>query len=176
MSNSDTEELPPGGPAEMRQRLAVGLDKFLAEIDRLDEHQLTELRDAAGWNVRDHLLHLAAWADGIAALLRREDRWATMGIADPGPGEIDYDAINEQIIAPLRHLSAAEARARLVAADARVREAVAALSDEELELPYGRYVPPFTSNEGYPVGAYIAGNTFGHYQEHLPWIRKIVGE
>jgi hypothetical protein len=174
MSDSEEEDMPPGGPAEMRERLAAGLGKFLAEIDRLDERQLTELRDAAGWNVRDHLLHLAAWADGVAALLRREDRWATMGVADPGPGEIDYNTMNEQIVAPLRHLSAAEARARLVAADRRVVAAVAALSDDELEQPYGRYVPPFSSDEGHPVGAYIAGNTFGHYGEHLAWIRRIV--
>ena len=173
MSDSEEEDMPPGGPAEMRARLDAGLGKFLAAIDSLDERQLIELRDAAGWNVRDHLLHLAAWADGIAALLRREQRWATMGVADPGPGPIDYDTMNEQIVAPLRHLSAAEARARLVAADARVREAVAALSDEELELPYERYVPPFTGDGGHPVGAYIAGNTFGHYAEHLPYIRRI---
>jgi hypothetical protein len=174
MSDSAEEDMPPGGPAEMRERLATGLARFLAEIDMLDERQLTEPRDAAGWNVRDHLLHLAAWAGGIAALLRREDRWASMGIADPGPGEIDYDTVNEQIVAPLRRLSVVEARARLVAADEAVREAVAALSDDELELPYGRYVPPFTGDEGHPVGAYIAGNTFGHYQEHLGWIRGIV--
>jgi hypothetical protein len=173
-SDSAEDDMPPGGPAEMRERLAAGLDKLLAAIGGLDDRQLTEPRDAAGWNVRDHLLHLAAWADGIAALLRREDRWATMGVADPDPGPIDYDAMNEQIVAPLRHLSAAEARARLVAADTRVRQAVAALSDEELEQPYGRYAPPFTSDEGHPVGAYIAGNTFGHYEEHLPYIQRLV--
>jgi len=50
---------------------------------------------------------------------------------------------------------------------------VTALSDEQLELPYDRYVAPFTADTGNPVGMSIAGNSFGHYEEHLPWIEAI---
>jgi len=88
---------PPSGPAELRAQLDAGLAPFLAVIDRLSAPPLTELRDAAGWTVRDHLTHLAAWADGVAALLRREDRWAAMGLTiAPSPGDdLDYDTINQ---------------------------------------------------------------------------------
>ena len=166
---------PPSGPAELRARLDAGLTPFLAALDRLSEAQQTELRDAAGWTLRDHLTHLAAWADGVAALLRREDRWAAMGlnIKDPEQEGIDEDTLNERIAFQQRHLSASEARAWVVAAHGRLAAAVAALSDEELELPYDRYVAPFTGDSGNPVGMYVAGNSFGHYEEHLPWIEAL---
>lgn len=168
-------EPPPSGPAELRAQLDAGLAPFLSALDRLSEAQQTELRDAAGWTVRDHLTHLVAWADGVAALLRREDRWSAMGLANvtPPSTDLDYDSLNEQIAVQQRHLSASEARAAVVAAHGRLVAAVAALSDEQLELPHDRYVAPFTSDTGNPVGTYIAGNSFGHYEEHLPWIEAI---
>jgi len=44
----------------------------------LSKEQQLGPKDVAGWNVRDHLTHLAVWADGVAALLlRREERRAT---------------------------------------------------------------------------------------------------
>lgn len=52
----------------LRKRMDEGLEQFLQVIDRLSEEQMTARTESAGWNRRDHLTHLAAWADGIAAL------------------------------------------------------------------------------------------------------------
>ncbi len=155
-----------------------GLAQFLAFIGELSEEQMLEPKDVVGWNVRDHLTHLAAWADGIAALLRRENRWAVMGLALENPiySEIDFDALNEQIVVQHRHLSPTEARDWLVAAHEQVIAAVTTLSEADLKLPYNRFVAPFTSDGGKPVWNYVASNTFGHYQEHTSWIEEIVGQ
>jgi hypothetical protein len=137
-----------------------------------------EHRDAVGWNIRDHLIHLAVWADGIAALLRREDRWAAMGLAlNPSEDqEHDYDQINEQIAVQHREKSPAEARAWLIAAHGRIAAAIEPLDDAALAKPYDQYVAPFTGETGDPIVWYISGNTYEHYAEHLPWMQAIARE
>ena len=171
-----SSKYPELSKQELVASMNDGLAQFLTFIGELSEEQMLEPKDAAGWNVRDHLMHLAAWADGIAALLRREDRWAAMGltIENPYDNEHDFDTMNEQIVVQHRHLSPAEARDWLVAAHERVAKAIAPLSEADLALTYNRFVAPFTSDGGRPVWGYVAGNTFGHYQEHTSWIREIV--
>lgn len=160
---------------DLRARMDAGLARFEAALDRLSEAQITGPKDAAGWNVRDHITHLAAWADGVAALLRREDRWAAMGVPRSIPeGEhVDYDTINEQIAEQHRARSAFAARELLRDAHARLAAAVESLSDEQLAWPYDRFVAPFTGGEGRAIVEYIAGNHYDHFEEHLPWLLAI---
>lgn len=151
-----------------------GLDQFLQEIDRLSDAQMTAPTDAAGWNVRDHLTHLAAWADGIAALIRRENRWAAMGLEmDEPEGEPDYDVLNAQLVEQSRSLSPGQARDWLLEAHQRVAEAMEGLDESRLSEPYGRFVPPFTGDWGEPIAEYILGNTEDHYDQHTAWLLSI---
>jgi hypothetical protein len=170
-----TQSELPYDPQAMRERMDAGLAQFLALLDRLSPQQMLGPTDAAGWNARDHVTHLAVWADGIAALLRREERWAAMNLAmsDPEGDEPDYDAMNAQIVVQHRHLSPAEARAWLVAAHQGVLEAMEALPAGELSLPYQRFVAPYTGDWGYPIAAYVLGNTEDHYDEHARWIAAL---
>jgi hypothetical protein len=171
-----SDDTLPSTVQNLRAQMDAGLADFLAEIDRLSDSQLRGPTDAAGWTVSDHISHLAVWAKGIAALLRSEDRWAAMGVAMPNPDsdEIDYDALNATIAAQHRDKSPAEARAFLIASHKELVHAVLALLDSALELPYDRFVAPFTADTGHPIAGYIAGNTYEHYAEHLPWIQAIV--
>lgn len=170
-----TDSPLPQSIADLRQRMDRGLAAFLAELDLLTSYQLLGPRDAVGWNIRDHLVHLAVWADGIAALLRREDRWAAMGVTlSEREGEAhDYDLINEQIANQHRTLSPTEARNWLIAAHGRLAAALEPLNDAALAEPYDRYVAPFSGQTGDPIVRYIANNTYEHYAEHLPWIQAI---
>lgn len=169
-----SEQKTPPTMAELRAQMDAGLSSFLAALDRLDASQLVGPVDAVGWTVRDHLVHLAVWADGIATLLRREDRWASMGLANPGSGERDYDAMNETIRRQHVRRTPAEAREWLVAAHQRIATALEGMSDADLAAPYERYAPPFTGDSGDPIWRYVAGDTFEHYAEHLPWMQAIV--
>ncbi|HEX6292237.1 MAG TPA: ClbS/DfsB family four-helix bundle protein [Herpetosiphonaceae bacterium] len=160
----------------LRAEMDASLTQFLAVIDALSDDDLLIPHDDAGWSVRDHLTHLAVWADGIAALLRRDDRWAAMGLVlDPADDtEPEYDVLNAQIQRQHHHLTPAAARAQLVAAHERVAAAVDALADSDLSAPYEHFVAPFTGQEGSLIYEYILGNTAHHYDEHTPWIIAIV--
>jgi hypothetical protein len=160
---------------ELRTRMNNGLEQFLAVIESFSEDQMLVPTDSVGWNVRDHLIHLAVWADGIAALLRREHRWTAMGLdmEEPEDDEPDYDMLNALIIKQHRHLSPAQARDWLMAAHRRVLDAMEALQESELSLPYEQFVSPYTGTWGHPIAEYILGNTEDHYNEHTPWIRAI---
>lgn len=171
-----SEEIATPTKQELIARMNEGLSQFLAFLDHYSAEQLEELTDVVGWNARDHITHLAAWADGIAALLRREDRWAAMGISKELGESQDYDQMNEAIAKQHRHLSAAEARRWLVAAHEGLVAAMEPLEDADLLLPYERFVSPFTGDEGSPIMAYIKGDTYEHYQEHGPWIEEFIPE
>lgn len=151
-----------------------GLRDLLAALDQYSESQLIEPLDTQGWNGRDHLTHLAVWAEGIVALLRRENRWAAMGLAMEEPeSEPDYDLLNDAIVGLHRSMSGGEAREWVVRAHHQVSAAMDALADDELGLPYARYVAPFTGDWGEQITEYILGNTEDHYEEHATWIRSI---
>lgn len=158
----------------LRKQMDEGLTSFLAELDHLSEEQMLGPKDAVGWNVRDHLTHLVAWMDGITALLRREDRWAAMGLPGEPDRPLDFDKINAQIAEQNRQLSPADVRARLVESHRRIVEAMEALDEGDLYAPYDRFVPPFTGTEGRAIVNYILGDSADHYEEHLPWIRGII--
>ena len=173
--------------SEIEGRMETGLREFLAVIDRMSDEEMTGPADSNGWNVRDHLTHLAVWADGIAALVQRQDRWAAMGVDMEAMGmdppfdareperESDYDMLNAEIVAKHRHLTAQQARTWLSEAQQVVVAAMSALPDEELGWPYDRFVAPFAGDRGEPISEYILGNTEDHYDEHLPWVRAIAG-
>ena len=46
------------------------------------------------------------------------------------------------------------------------------MSDADLQRPYNHYQP--SSDRQQPVIGWIIGNTYGHYEEHQPWIAAIV--
>jgi hypothetical protein len=112
--------------------------------------------------------------DGITALLRREDRWAAMGLPGEPERPLDFDIINAQIANQHRHLTPADARSRLIESHRRMVEAMEALDESDLYAPYDRFVPPYTGNDGRAIVEYILGDSADHYEEHLPWIRGIV--
>jgi hypothetical protein len=161
---------------ELRTRMEKGLTEFLAVLDHFSDDEMLIPKDTAGWNVRDHIVHLAVWADGIAALLRREDRWKAMGLVmdNPEGDEPDYDLMNMQIAEQHRQVKPAQARAWLIEAHDRVLKAMDILTDDDLSAPYERFVAPYTGNWGHPIAEYILGNTEDHYDEHTPWVRAIV--
>ena len=169
-----TEEPPVPTVTELRTKMDDGLKALIAALDRLDASRLSGPTDAGGWNVRDHVAHMAVWADGMAALLRRENRWAAMGldITDADRERLGSDGVNDLVVDRHRNLTPNEAKEWLLEAHARVASAVESLTDEDLVRPYGNFATP-PDDGGRPIFQYIAGNTFGHYEEHVPWIESI---
>jgi len=171
-------ETPITTASELIARMNRALDDFTAVLDTIDDADQTGPTDAAGWTVVDHVVHLCCWAEGVAALLRREPRWERMGIPefDPRnrPPGFDFDLVNAALRDRNQGHSPADARNRLAAAHREVTEAVKALAEGELGLASGNFVAPFTEDIGPPIYERVVDNTAEHYEEHTPWILAIL--
>jgi uncharacterized protein (TIGR03083 family) len=157
--------------ANLLQRLEQGWDKLQAYLATLTPEQLTEPTDAAGWTVKDHITHLAAWEDGVCKLLQKQPFRVAVDIdqATWGHGE---DAENEIIRQRYRGWSMNEVRQHFQRVHARLLAQINAMTDDDLRLAYKEYDMETTQNV--PIMEKIIGNSFGHYAEHIPWIEALV--
>jgi uncharacterized damage-inducible protein DinB len=83
MSNQLSENILsdwPQNKAELLTLIEQSRQTLEEALNRLSEAQLTELKDAQGWSVKDHLTHLAAWERGMVDLLEYRARYEGMGL------------------------------------------------------------------------------------------------
>jgi len=59
----------PNTTADVLSRVDRAWTSLEGTVGRLSPAQLTELRDPAGWAVKDHLMHVAVWEDAFVARL-----------------------------------------------------------------------------------------------------------
>src|SRR5258706_3915146 len=162
----------PVTTGELLRRMQNGWDEFQAYLKTLTPEQLTLPSDAAGWTAKDHIMHLAVWEDGIEALLGGKSRQARMGV-DDATWKSDWQAdqyfrINDVIFQQHKNKSLDEVLTAFNSIHERMIKTVGALADADLMCPYNSYDPQSKSEN--PVFGSIVGNTFGHYEEHRPWI------
>ena len=131
-------------------------------LEKLSPHDLTEVRDPAGWSAKDHVMHVALWEQALLASVDGRPRHQALGIDASTEGSEDWDGMNAMIFANTRHRSLADVlqalrtthadtRSRLTAA---VAGAAGAAGEKLLE--------------GLP--GYI-----DHYDQHRGWILELVG-
>ena len=148
----------------------ASLDRLTAE---LSQRQLTT-PGPDGWSPKDHLAHLAAWNLSLVALLEGRDRDAALGVWDVPSEEVDV--VNDLL--HRRHLGLVpdEVMALQLGSRQLVREALAQLTDEDLERPYNSLQPDHPRPNGdQPVLGWINGDTDDHVEEHIGYIRELVG-
>ncbi|MBA3869675.1 MAG: ClbS/DfsB family four-helix bundle protein, partial [Anaerolineae bacterium] len=143
-----------------------------AYVATLSEAQLTQLTDAAGWSVKDHLIHLAVWEDGIWALLNQQDRAVEMGVDAEAWKRWNFEEINGIIQQQHKDESWAEVERKRQASHQRFVAQIEATSEADLERPARDFQTNSTSNS--PIIQIITGDAFAHYDTHLPWIKTIV--
>jgi uncharacterized protein (TIGR03083 family) len=157
-----------------------------AEVSRIEAawaelaDLVNQVQDAAGlgkagpdgWTVKDHLAHVGAWERSLLALVVGEDRAAAMGVSETPGGT---DAINEEIRNLHAKDTAEEALAYFRESHAQMVAALGKLSDADLQKPYSHFQPS-DPEEKRPVLAWVAGNTYEHYAEHVAWINQIINE
>jgi hypothetical protein len=165
----------PTTKADLLHDLEQGWADFYAYIGSLTPEQLTVPRDAAGWSVKDHLIHIALWQDGISALLEQkgEPRYAGMGI-DAETWELELDEVNAAMQQKYRDLPLDVVLARLRAAYERMHRNITALPEAALFLPYTHYDPSMPRDN--PIIGWIVGDSHEHYAEHRPWIEAIIAQ
>jgi hypothetical protein len=135
------------------------IDRAWTELERglatLSDHDLAGVRDGAGWAVKDHLAHLAAWEGALLAGLEGRPRHEALGIDEATFGA-DDDTVNAAIFARHRDRPLGEVLATVRATHAATRARL-------IERPPGP-----------EAAADVAGNTWEHYAAHLGWIRELV--
>jgi hypothetical protein len=165
-------------PTDMAGFLSV-MDDARASLERVIEgrsqRELTDLRDHAGWSVKDHLVHLAVWERGMTWLLRRRPRHEGMGLSEDVFRSQDVDAINDDIFVRHRDLSLDQSLDMFRAAHQEMLALLSTLTWDDLQRPYGH----FASNDqveapDQPVLHRVFDNTAGHFDEHQPWIEAIL--
>ncbi len=163
----------PTDMVTLRQRIDTGWADLAALIDRLSAVQLAAT-GPDGWSVADHLAHLAAWERSMVALLQGRPRHTGLGVSEV-TYQAGYDAINAAIQAASHgHLPAA-VLAELRATHADLLAELAILADADLQRTYSSFLPDEPGREsGAPIVGWLAGNTYEHYAEHIPWLKPLL--
>lgn len=143
-------------------------------VDASDPEDLTRKTDRAGWSARDHLAHLDAWANSVLVMVRDgRPQWEGLGIDEDLFREDGYDHKNEVIRQRTVDVPLDEVWASLTATHKEIARVLEELDDEQLNRPCNDVVP---GSGDFPIAYKIAGNTFGHYDEHREYIERILGK
>ncbi len=157
--------------AELLERIRESRAALERAVDQAGEAALTT--DAPnGWTGKDHLAHIAAWKTSLVALLRGEPRHEAMGLDAATYQSGDVDALNEALYDRDRTLPLADVLRGFHGTHEQVIAEVNRLSDADLYRPYADFQPDAPANRD-PIINWIAGNTFGHYDEHRPAIEAL---
>jgi uncharacterized protein (TIGR03083 family) len=160
--------------AELLERMVGARREVEEAIAGKSEAALTR-PGADGWSVKDHLAHLSAWQRSLIALLEGKSRPAALGIEDLTQEE---ESGFEEINAVLRERTKDEPLDRVLAEFRQSRRDLLAvldrLSDDDLYKPYSHFQPNDLPYNPDPVIGWIAGNTFGHEEEHLAWFEGLL--
>ena len=159
-------------------RIEAEWRRLQAALDSLSAEQSTVKADPAGWTVKDHTMHLAAWEDNLLALLDGRSRPAALGVTQEmwdsawrGTDEHGWDRINGVIQARYRDLPLDEVWRRLRETHARVVTRVSQMTDADLQRPYRHFQPESDLEKS--VSHWIIISTYEHFDEHLDYMRRI---
>lgn len=174
MQNEQNQPIQ-GDMNELNRRIGVAWDALNDVISALDEGQLSGPRDANGWAVKDHLIHLALWERSIAGLLEGRPRHEGLGVTEQEYADLDVDAVNAIIFEQHRDRSASDVLATLRSQHQETLNTLAGLTWDDVLRPYASYLPNVPANASNdPILYWIMGNTAGHYDEHREWIEELM--
>ena len=161
--------------AELMAEMEQSWQALNATLLRLTETEMTLPRDAQGWSVKDHLVHLVFWEQSVVFLLQGRPRHEALGVDEAlYLNEID-DEINDVIQQQHKDLALDETLARLRSTHQQLLDLLHPLSDDDLRKPYRHYLPQEPGQgDGPHVINVIYGNSAGHISEHLPWMEALV--
>lgn len=154
----------PTNKAELQERMQSGYAAFEALLAPLSEQQLCTPGVNGEWAIKDILVHLTVWQTRVSV---RMEAWARHEEAQLEPVNNDemMNAFNDATFAANRTRPLDTVRAEFRAAAARLQANVAQADERDL-FEAGRL--PWL--DGGILWQNIAGNTFDHYDEHVPAI------
>jgi hypothetical protein len=158
--------------AETSERMALERGKIEALIAAHSEAELTK-PGPEGWSVKDHLAHLAAWEQSIISMIRGEKQAAGLGV-DEATYQAGFDAVNAVVHERYKNLSLDDVLAAYRGAREETLAIFAGWNDDDLYRPASEFDKGRKPDNDGPIINWIAGNTFGHDEEHLPWMETVL--
>lgn len=157
----------PIAKAALLDTIQTGYSQFETLLAPISEEQMTTPTVNGTWSIKDNIAHLTAWQ----GYLLNQLQGVILGQEPPQfmPGLSTEDEINERVYQEHKDRPLAEVLATFRASYQQVLATIQAMSEETLNTPF-----PW-STKGNPVWPLIAGNTYGHYQEHGNIIRRWPG-
>lgn len=140
------------------------LDEVTAAIP--DERMMAPGPDGT-WSGKDQLSHLAAWHAILLSRIRGEREEDVLGIDAARYAAMDVDAVNVVMHERDEGTTLSEARDAFERAYEDVIAAVEALDESELSRPFRPDVHDRELLEA------VTGDTYEHYEEHLPMLRRL---
>jgi DinB family protein len=132
-----------------------GYAELVNEVGVADRREPARIDSETGWSLRGHLAHLAAWE--AIELARAEGR---SGLPE------HLDMLAEVAFRRRRGGPLAEAMERFTAVHRRLVAVLTDLPETTLRRPWSAAYPD-------SLAANIARNTYQHYAEHLPAVRRL---
>jgi hypothetical protein len=158
--------------AELLAQIEHGWQGLHAYINALTPDQLTARKDSVGWTVKDHVVHIAVWEDILYALLTKADHTDILEI-DPVLLPKPFEEINAVLQERTRSWTMPDVLKTLDQTHARVLAQLDKMSDADLQRPLKEFRVDWTDER--PVRIWVVGNTWEHYDEHMPWMKAISG-
>ena len=143
---------------EMLGRMDDGWATFSRAVHALPAELLEAKLGDDGWTRKQMLAHIAVWHD-----LTTDRMSEYLGSGRPAKGGEDEDAVNARAARGAVGRTNGEVMLAMEESFRRLRREVARLTNEQL-----------AAHDAYAAGV-IAGNTYGHYREHLPDLDRRAG-
>ena len=156
----------PQSRSDLLARVAAARTKLDAFIATLTETQINAPEPDGDWSIKDHLYHLGAWERKVLAHTRGESIPVALGIDQATWDRDEIDEINAAIQARSCGLPVCEMLAYFEQAHRDLLAAITRFPEADLVKPGYPDEP-----DGAPMVAYIAGNTYKHFAEHLGYMR-----
>ena len=156
---------------DVRERIRKSRQELEDLVSGMDDEALSA-PGPDGWAAKDHLVHIGAWEHWLLAMFEHRDRLAAMGAPSANR---NVDQINAIVWERHRYDSAADTLAYFREAHEQLMAVLASQTTADLERPYVPFFDDDTRSETAKVPVLIAveGNTYGHYPEHVEWIKTL---
>jgi hypothetical protein len=160
--------------AELLATLESAWTSLNAALDRLTDGQKTAIKDAQGWTVKDHIIHLAAWERSVVFFLQGRPRHAGLGVDEAVYMNGSTDDVNAAVFQQRKEMPLAEAVGQFRSVHQKLNQLLEPLTDADLHKPYRAYLPAELGDDRMALEV-IYSNTTAHFEEHLEWIQTLVG-
>jgi hypothetical protein len=164
MTQSDApqaEQPDPANKTELLARIRAARASLEDTLSGPDDAALSA-PGPEGWAVKDHLAHLAAWGRKVLANMDGRSGPQVLGVPEDVYKRGDWVEINEIVRAPDKDRPAEDILDDYRQVHITLLERIEDLPESDL---YGAD-DKLRNN--------IAGNTYGHDEEHKPWIEAVL--